>query len=429
LKGKTVLILDLDNTVIDYDHSHELALEKVLHQFHFSVDDYDRARHEVKAIVRGVNHYQKALYFKRMVENSKRPYSQVIYMNDTYDSVFHKNLRVDSSIKNLILTASKRSIKTVLLTNFNALDQIRKLAVARLDQSFDHIISSQDLDIEKPNPLMFYEALRRTGAAPADAIMIGDSRVDVATQIGIDSYPYTCSSVSFGISGKSGSGKTTLSYLIKEVFDQTLVICGDSYHRWERNSEMWKTLTSYNPEANDLEKQDSDVQKLFYNESILLREYNHVSGQFSNEYPINKKKTLVVEGLHTFVNQDKYFTFTIFVNNTLADDLKMKRDVAYRGKTAEEVLKSIESRTKDYTQFIEPQREKAGIVLDIFENHLSFKFNADRFQMTKIENVLNRSASDIEEHSYVFSYSYSSMTEYREVILNLLSKLKKGMYE
>ena len=427
LKNKKVLIIDLDNTILDYDHSHETALSAVLEAFKFSMKEYEDAKNEVKEIVHGVNQHQKVLYFKKMVEKKPISYEFVPKMISMYETEFLKNIRADNSMIELLFSATKKNVKKVLLTNFNVLDQIKKLDELLITNLFHHIISSQDLDVEKPNPFMFYEALRRTNCLPSEAIMIGDSKADIASKIGIDSYPYNCSSFSFGISGKSGSGKTTLAYLIKEVFDSTLIISGDSYHKWERSSDMWKTTTHYNPLANDLDKQDSDVKKLFYNEDILIREYNHVTGLFSNEYPLRKKKTLVVEGLHTFVNEDKYFTTTIFVNNLISDELKIKRDTSYRGKKKEEVQASIDSRKADYLKHIEPQIFKADIVLEIDKDTITFKFRANKFIYESLVHYLKKEPEDVDPIFINFCYMYDSMSTYREVIINFLSNLKRGM--
>lgn len=54
-------------------------------------------------------------------------------------------------------------------------EQLDKLAFLRLGHLIDELVVSEAVGVAKPDPRIFEIALRRVGARPADAVMIGDS--------------------------------------------------------------------------------------------------------------------------------------------------------------------------------------------------------------------------------------------------------------
>ncbi len=67
-----------------------------------------------------------------------------------------------------------------------------------------------------------------------------------------------------GIAGDSATGKSTFANLLKEnIFkEDSSIIEGDSYHKWERNDYHWKEYSHLNPDANFLDKQLRDIENL-----------------------------------------------------------------------------------------------------------------------------------------------------------------------
>jgi phosphoglycolate phosphatase len=54
----------------------------------------------------------------------------------------------------------------------------RALRIARLYDRFDTVVASDQVPNSKPAPDMVFEACRRLGVAPAEALVVGDSRFD-----------------------------------------------------------------------------------------------------------------------------------------------------------------------------------------------------------------------------------------------------------
>jgi len=55
----------------------------------------------------------------------------------------------------------------------------RGLRVAGLEQVFDTIVGSDEVEHPKPHPEPVLKALQRLGAPPGDAVFVGDSRHDI----------------------------------------------------------------------------------------------------------------------------------------------------------------------------------------------------------------------------------------------------------
>ena len=67
--------------------------------------------------------------------------------------------------------------------------QYEKFEKSGLQDCFAHIVLSEEVGCQKPNPRIFEEALRRNGLAAAEVIMIGDSwnsDIQGAINAGID---------------------------------------------------------------------------------------------------------------------------------------------------------------------------------------------------------------------------------------------------
>ena len=189
------------------------------------------------------------------------------------------------------------------------------------------------------------------------------------------------------ISGKSGVGKTTISNILAQCLgkDKCLILSTDDLHKYERNDSMWENITHFNPEANNIELGDFHIVQLLKGKSIHRSVYNHNTGMFNPPKLISSKPFIINEGLHSFhsdiMNEKSDFKIYVDTDKILTDIWKIKRDTKYRGKSKQEVLKSIELRKKD-EHFIESQKDKADLIIKFCLD------KNDEIQLT-IENSIN----------------------------------------
>jgi uridine kinase len=176
------------------------------------------------------------------------------------------------------------------------------------------------------------------------------------------------------IAGDSGSGKTTLLNELTELFDKDnyLKLETDRYHKWERGNENYLQFTHLNPKANNLEKMSKDVYNLKIGSEIYSVDYDHDTGKFTQEEKIESRNNVILCGLHTLYNKNinQIIDLKIFMDTDreLIKKWKIKRDVEERGYSIEKVLKQIETREKDYEEYIKNQKDIADIIINFCED-------------------------------------------------------------
>jgi uridine kinase len=174
-----------------------------------------------------------------------------------------------------------------------------------------------------------------------------------------------------GIAGDSGSGKDTLSAALAGLFGDHSVasVSGDDYHRFERSSPMWQTVTHLDPRANDLTAFASDCLSLVQGKRIRYRRYDHKTGLFTRRQHRQTNDVLLVSGLHALYPDNLRVRMDLRIFLDMDEDLrkflKMRRDVAVRGHSRETVQTSMDRRRADYERFVQPQKEHADVVFSL----------------------------------------------------------------
>ena len=197
-----------------------------------------------------------------------------------------------------------------------------------------------------------------------------------------------------GICGDSGSGKTTLSKRISNHLTSCLILECDRYHKWERGNPNWQNFTHLNTESNHLDLMRSDVNKLIAGKSIVRGDYDHSNGKFTEPKQIDPFENLVVCGLHS-LHCDDVYDLKIYMDTD--DDLrtfwKISRDTKSRGHTFESVKKQIDHRRIDFKKYVEPQKDKADIIIN-FYSESSNKLDIAKGIGTKMKILVNKSLSE-----------------------------------
>lgn len=74
-----------------------------------------------------------------------------------------------------LLRALKPTCKIGIVTNNRLAEQQQKLRHLGLSELVDALITSEEVGVLKPDPLIYQVALARLGASPAQAVMVGDN--------------------------------------------------------------------------------------------------------------------------------------------------------------------------------------------------------------------------------------------------------------
>ena len=180
-------VFDLDNTLYDYDSCNQGA-ERVLFQelnHRWGLDEcackrlLRDAKSDVKQRLGTVaSSHNRLLYMQNICERLGVKSSQfALGLYDVYWESFLTQVRVFPQMKTLLDALKNNNKTTVLLTDLTAQIQFRKLRSMQLEDSFDYVITSEEVGIEKPNEEMFRRVIEKTGCKKEEIIMIGDDRV------------------------------------------------------------------------------------------------------------------------------------------------------------------------------------------------------------------------------------------------------------
>lgn len=175
------LLIDLDNTLYQYEPCHEKALKAA-----FSVlkDAEPKALIEA-AFTQGRQHtheslkgtaaaHNRLLYFQKTLDilGIKKPLTALAMYNAYWDT-FIESMCLCDGVEEFLQKQSGK--KLCLVTDMTAEIQYRKIKRLGLDKYFNCVITSEEAGAEKPSSIIFNLALQKINADAKEAAMIGDS--------------------------------------------------------------------------------------------------------------------------------------------------------------------------------------------------------------------------------------------------------------
>ena len=218
------VIFDLDDTLYSYQICHSLALKKVKYKLKndFGVAEetfislYNKANNEVKITLGNVSaSHNKFLYFKKILEKiGLKPYIYTaLDMEAIYWQTFFDNMLPFNGLRDFFETLRFLNIKSGIITNFSAHHQFKKIMHLGIEDYIDHMICSEELGLEKPQPRLFEEMVNALDVSFGDVWMIGNSIKE-----DIDPAKETIGADTFLISDKKikKSKKSKIDFVIKD---------------------------------------------------------------------------------------------------------------------------------------------------------------------------------------------------------------------
>lgn len=172
-----VILFDLDGTLMDTAPEIADALNDTLARLGHAPAD--------EALVRGwIGDGARALLGKALahagapaaaLERAWPGFAQDYARRVGTRSVVHEGVRT------MLQRLRQQGLRLVLLTNKEAAFAHRLLALQDLGADFDLIVAGDTLPVKKPHPGVVSHALDALGAAPHEALLVGDSTTDVRT--------------------------------------------------------------------------------------------------------------------------------------------------------------------------------------------------------------------------------------------------------
>lgn len=179
-----------------------------------------------------------------------------------------------------------------------------------------------------------------------------------------------------GVAGDSGCGKSTFLRRLGDLFGSELIttICLDDYHCLDRYQRKETGITALDPRANNFDLMYEQVKALKSGESIMKPIYNHETGLIDPPEPVEPNHIIVIEGLHPMYDERvrNLLDFSVYldISSEIKVAWKVQRDMAERGHSYEDVLRSIEARRPDFEAFIDVQKQHANVVIEVLPTKL-----------------------------------------------------------
>jgi phosphoribulokinase len=211
--------------------------------------------------------------------------------------------------------------------------------------------------------------------------------------------------VLIGVAGDSGCGKSTFLRRLNDLFGKEFmtVICLDDYHSLDRKQRKQTGITALDPRANNFDLMYEQIAALKNGESIMKPIYNHETGELDPPELIEPNHVVVIEGLHPLYDERvrNLLDFSVYLDlsEPVKAAWKVKRDMAERGHTLEDVMQAINARKPDFTAYIDPQKEHADAVIQILPTNL---VKEDPEHKVLRVRLLQREGVENFEHAYLF---------------------------
>jgi len=214
----------------------------------------------------------------------------------------------------------------------------------------------------------------------------------VLARAATDAVQMMANPVIIGVAADSGCGKSTFMRRLTSIFggecklndigretntlvsDVTTVICLDDYHKWDRegrksNPEWPDGITALNEACQNWDKMAADVTDLKAGKAVMKPIYNHITGALDEDESVSATPIVIFEGLHPLYDDRVREALDLSIYLDITDEVKFawkaQRDIAERGATMEDVQAAIDARKPDFSAYVEPQKQKADIVIQV----------------------------------------------------------------
>lgn len=178
-------IFDLGNVTIKFDETPTFKKWSSCGKYSFDeVRSYYQNSSTRKSFERG--EITPGQFYEKYVEDLGLKTSRKEF-EKCYCGIFTRNMEVEKVIKSL-----KGKVKLVLLSNTNKWQYEFARKRFKIMEMFDEHVLSYEAGIRKPNPMIFLEAIKKSGTMPWNCVYFDDIKefVIMARLLGIKSFQY-----------------------------------------------------------------------------------------------------------------------------------------------------------------------------------------------------------------------------------------------
>ncbi len=204
LTNVKAVLIDLDDTLYNYESSHQHAIKICYDKFFADKTDlatfltkYKNKRVAVVKSLKGQGACRsRFLAFQHLLEEMQDDdsYVKAMLLDELYWNSLIDVMKLEDDAKNFLELCKNKGLDVCVVTDMLAITQVKKLQKLQITNYVKYLVTSEEVGIEKPNELMFRTALKKLNLEPQDVIMIGDNfekDIKGAQALGIKAYQVT----------------------------------------------------------------------------------------------------------------------------------------------------------------------------------------------------------------------------------------------
>ena len=182
---KTIL-LDIDNTLYDYDDAHKKAME---HIYTYCKERLKWEKEKTKRLIQEAKKEQESRFkipcsamhnrlirFQILLEKEEKPidpYAMELYQCYWKSLIYYANIQPGAY--EFLQWAKHQHIRIGIATDMTAHIQYQKLKKLKVLSMIDFLVTSEEAGEEKPGRTFFSLCLKKAKCRPEECVMIGDS--------------------------------------------------------------------------------------------------------------------------------------------------------------------------------------------------------------------------------------------------------------
>ena len=214
------IMMDIDNTLLDFDAAERKALLETLQQFSLPCDEAAVSRyHEINSSLWGELNKGKIRRDKLVVERFDRFVKEIgaaakaTELNRAYTEHLATHADVIPGAEEALQELAEVATM-IAVSNGTELVERGRLKLSGFEKYFDDIFISEAVGVSKPNPKIFQMAMRKLGIEHSDKVLVVGDSLSADIQGGVNAGLDTCWVNMNGLENESG---LTPTYEVKAL--------------------------------------------------------------------------------------------------------------------------------------------------------------------------------------------------------------------
>lgn len=178
------VIFDIDNTLYSYDDAHPAAFARVMQyaweQLNIPREAFEQLHHQAMGTVKSnlnrdcATIHSRLIRYQNLLEGLHLPIYHAYEMDHLYWQELMANMRPSPGLEQTVKALKQRGIRLGICTDMTADIQYAKLRILGIWEQVDFMVSSEELDAEKPERRLFDRCREKAGCAPGECMFVGD---------------------------------------------------------------------------------------------------------------------------------------------------------------------------------------------------------------------------------------------------------------